>query len=155
MAHSHRAKAEAKIVFDVCHLLPAANEVCEGYVFTPVCQSFCSQGGRSAPVHAGMHTPRPEVDPHPHSLCSQKQAPPRTRGRHPTPPHNTRGRHPLGPEADPPPPQDQRQAPPLGQVHAGRYGQQAGGTHNTGMQSCSFNFFAFRLIFFAFVPTFA
>ena len=25
-------------------LLPPANEVCEGYVFTPVCQSFCSQG---------------------------------------------------------------------------------------------------------------
>ena len=25
--------------------LPPANEVCEGYVFTPVCQSFCSQGG--------------------------------------------------------------------------------------------------------------
>ena len=26
-------------------LLPPANEVCEGYVFTPVCQSFCSQWG--------------------------------------------------------------------------------------------------------------
>ena len=26
-------------------LLPPANVVCEGYVFTPVCQSFCSQGG--------------------------------------------------------------------------------------------------------------
>ena len=26
-------------------LLPPANEVCEGYVFTPVCQSFCSGGG--------------------------------------------------------------------------------------------------------------
>ena len=25
-------------------LLPSANVVCEGYVFTPVCQSFCSQG---------------------------------------------------------------------------------------------------------------
>ena len=24
--------------------LPPANEVCEGYVFTPVCQSFCSRG---------------------------------------------------------------------------------------------------------------
>ena len=24
---------------------PPANVVCEGYVFTPVCQSFCSQGG--------------------------------------------------------------------------------------------------------------
>ena len=25
-------------------ILPT-NKVCEGYVFTPVCQSFCSQGG--------------------------------------------------------------------------------------------------------------
>ena len=25
--------------------LPPANEVCEGYVSTPVCQSFCSQEG--------------------------------------------------------------------------------------------------------------
>ena len=24
---------------------PPANVVCEGYVFKPVCQSFCSQGG--------------------------------------------------------------------------------------------------------------
>ena len=27
-------------------------------------------------------------------------------------------------------------APPLGAEHAGRYGQRAGGTHPTGMQSC-------------------
>ena len=25
--------------------IPPTNKVCEGYVFTPVCQSFCSQGG--------------------------------------------------------------------------------------------------------------
>ena len=31
-------------------LLPPSNEVCEGYVFTPVCQSFRSQGGRG--VHS-------------------------------------------------------------------------------------------------------
>ena len=60
-------------------------------------------------------------------------------------------RHPLGanparvdtPRADPPgtrhPPQEQ--TPPLCRhhpcaVHAGRYGQQAGGMHPTGMQSC-------------------
>ena len=35
-------------------LLPPANKICEGYVFTPVCQSFCSQGG----TWAG--TPPPE-----------------------------------------------------------------------------------------------
>ena len=28
----------------------------KGNVFTPVCQSFCSQGGLSASVHAGIHT---------------------------------------------------------------------------------------------------
>ena len=28
-------------------LLPPANEVCEDYVFSPVCQLFCSQGGGS------------------------------------------------------------------------------------------------------------
>ena len=27
--------------------LPHANEVCEGYVFTGVCHSFCSRGGRA------------------------------------------------------------------------------------------------------------
>ena len=36
--------------------LPPANEVCEVYVFTPVCQSFCSQGGRGcAWLPGGMH----------------------------------------------------------------------------------------------------
>ena len=35
-------------------LLPPANEVCEGYVFTGVC---LSAGGVSAPLHAGIHSP--------------------------------------------------------------------------------------------------
>ena len=35
-------------------LLPSTNEVCEGYVFTPVCQSFCSQGGCPGPVPGCM-----------------------------------------------------------------------------------------------------
>ena len=36
-------------------LLPPANEVYEGYVFTPVCQSFCSGGGwtRGVPALGG------------------------------------------------------------------------------------------------------
>ena len=33
------------VVFCPRALLPPANEVFEGYVFTPVCQSFCSQEG--------------------------------------------------------------------------------------------------------------
>ena len=72
---------------------------------------------------------------------------PGTRGRHPHPPPcGTRGRHPPGsrhppPEQTPPPPswnkaQPPEQTHPPGAVHAGRYGQQAGGTHPTGMQSC-------------------
>ena len=35
-----------------CSFLPPANEVCEGYVFTPVCQSFCSRG-RGVPGPGG------------------------------------------------------------------------------------------------------
>ena len=35
--------------------------LCEGYVFTPVCQSFCLRGG-SAPVYYGIH-PHWEADP--------------------------------------------------------------------------------------------
>ena len=34
------------------------------------------------------------------------------------------------------PPRDQRQTAPPCAVHAGRYGQQAGGTHPTGMHTC-------------------
>ena len=64
--------------------------------------------GRSAPVHAGIHTPGPETDP------------PGTIGRHP--------------QEQTPPLQDQRQTPPQA-VHAGRYGQQAGDTHPTGMHT--------------------
>ena len=58
-------------------------------------------------VHRGdLQWPPLHAGIHPH----QRQAPP---------PHWTRGRHPS-PSA----------------VHAGRYGQQTGGTHPTGMQSC-------------------
>ena len=32
-------------------LLPPANVVCEGYVFTGVCHSFCSQGGGGRACH--------------------------------------------------------------------------------------------------------
>ena len=113
------------------HLLPPATKLGQGNIFRSVCQEFCSRGGGSAPLPAGIHTPGPEAGtPHP-----------RTRGRHPPPqdqrqaPFWTTGRHPC-PGQTPP---DQRQAPP-GTVHAGRYEQQVGGTHPTGMQSCLFLF---------------
>ena len=40
--------------FTVKSFLPPANEVCEGYVFTPVSQSFCSQGGACVVVGGGV-----------------------------------------------------------------------------------------------------
>ena len=82
--------------------------------------------------------------------------PPWTRGRHPpgadTPPRCRPPQiRPPGPEVDTPleqtPPPRSRPPragtplgadtpPPLGAVYAGRYGQQAGGTHPTGMHTC-------------------
>ena len=35
----------------------------KGNVFTPICQSFCSQEGVSASVHAGIHTPPGQTSP--------------------------------------------------------------------------------------------
>ena len=55
--------------------LPPANEVCEGYVFTSVCQSFCSQGV-SVSVHAGIHTPHP---PPPEQTPWSRHTPSRSR----------------------------------------------------------------------------
>ena len=77
-------------------LLPPANEICEGYVFTGVCLSMGR--GVSALLHAGIHTLGPEAD-------TPWADPPGTRGRHPP-----------------------------AQCMLG-YGQQAGGTHPTGMHS--------------------
>ena len=82
-------------------LLLPANEVCEGYVFTPVCHSV--HGGGSVCLSACWDTPPPG-------------------SRHPSwsiHPH-------LG--ADTPP----------CAVHAGRYGQQAGGMHPTVMHTFLF-----------------
>ena len=85
-------------------LLPA-NKVCEGYVFTPVCQRFCSQGVCLLQCMLG-YTPH--------------------QSRHSPSGANT-------PRADT---QPMSIHPPPCAVHAGRYGQQAGGTHPTGMHTC-------------------
>ena len=74
------------------NLLPPANEVCEGYVFTRVCHSVHRGGGCMPQCMMGYYPPGP-------GTRGWDQAPPRA-------------------------------------VHAGRYGQQAGGMHPTGMQSC-------------------
>ena len=87
--------------------------------FTPVCQSFCLRGGVSASVHAEIHTPQSRHLPG---------------SRHPPGVDTPRSRHPLEqttPWSRHPP----KQTPPC-TVHAERYGQQAGGTHPTGMHTC-------------------
>ena len=86
----------------ITSLLPPANEVCEGYVFTGVCLST-----------GGLWQTPPWAD-HP---------PPLGQTPHHWADHPPLGRHP--PTSPPPPVQCM-----LG------YGQQAGGTHPTGMHSC-------------------
>ena len=50
--------------------LPPANEVCQGYVFTCVCQSFCSQEGvvsqHALQVSGGCYSRMPCRSPGPH-----------------------------------------------------------------------------------------
>ena len=108
----------------------------QGNIFTPVCHSFCSQGGRgSASVHAGI-PPREQTQP-----PREQTQPPREQtqppgSRHPLweqiPPWT---RHPPTPQtrlpgADLPP----EQTSPRKQTPA--YGLRAAGTHPTGMHSC-------------------
>ena len=84
----------------------------QGNIFSSLCQEFCTQG---VFLSACWETPSPQ------SRHPWEQTPPQTR-------------HPVGPGI----PWEQMGAdtPPC-VVHAGRYGQQAGGMHPTGMQSCS------------------
>ena len=114
--------------------LPPANEVCEGYVFTPVCQSFCSsvhRGGVPGQVH-------------PRQVHLQACSPPAA-----TPPgqvHPQAGT-PLLPDrytprqVHPPGRYTPQASTPPGAVHAGRYGQQVSSTHPTGMHSFLVNRF--------------
>ena len=71
----------------------------QGNIFTPVCHSFCSQGGGSASVHAGMPPP-----PRPPGAAPLEQTPPGSR----PPPEQT-------PRPDPP-----DQTPPPGADPPGR-----------------------------------
>ena len=95
--------------------------------FTRVCDSVHNRGVGSASLHAWIHLPRPEAGiPLEPEAC--------------IPPEPEAG-IPPEPEAGIPP--EPEAGTPLGAytptptaVHAGTYGQQAGGTHPTGMQSC-------------------
>ena len=116
------------IEFTQCYR--AAMKLGQGYVFTGVCDSVHREG--TAPLHARIyrhHQPPP---------WDQRQAPPPTRYQPPT-----RTRHPPKPGTTPAgadTPFQTRHAlqtrTPSSAVHAGRYGQQTGSTHPTGMQSC-------------------
>ena len=99
------------------HLLPPANEVWEGYVFIGVC---LSTWGVSASGPGGCLPPPPQAD-----TPLGKHAPRQT----PLP----LGKHPPG--QTPPLPNACWDTPPF-LVDTTGYGQQAGGTHPTGMHSC-------------------
>ena len=99
----------------------------QGNIFRSVCQEFCPQGGSAwpgTPPGPGRYTPPGTRQVHPPAPGS---TPPGTRQVHPPP---GPGRFtPPGPGRYTPP--DQAGTPPP------RYGQRAGGTHPTGMQSCN------------------
>ena len=127
----------------VSFLLPPANEVLHlsvsHYVHSGgggVCLSACwdthspqeqtSPRGADTPLEqislGGRHSPEqtsPRADTHP-----QEQTPPPRADTHP--------QEQTHPEADTHP---REQTPPCA-VHAGRYGQEVGGTHPTGMHTC-------------------
>ena len=88
----------------------------QGNIFSSVCQEFCSQEQEQAPPSPSEEQTPLRADPLPWD-----QAPPAPHSPGPG----------TSPEQTPP-----RCRPPCA-VHAGRYGQQAGGIHPTGMQSCS------------------
>ena len=123
-----KAKGCAKL------LLPPVNEVCEGYVFTPVCQSFCSQRG-GGQIPPSRYTPQAGTPPGrytPRQVHPLASTPP---GRYTplagTPPGQV---HPLG--AGTPP----WQVHLLATVHAGIWS-------TSGQYASHWNAFLFRTIF--------
>ena len=95
-----------------------------------VCQEFCPRGG------GGLWS----LGRHPLGRHPRRADPPGS--RHPLEKTSPRSRHsPLPGSRQPPIPWEQTSPPPgvdptPGTVYAGRYGQQAGGTHPTGMNTC-------------------
>ena len=123
---------------------PPATKLRQGNVFTPVCQSFCSQRGWADPPGVGQ-TPPLDADP-PWMQTPRVGRPPQMQTPTPLdadPPWV--GLTPGG-WADPPgwtdPPGCR---PPLGWGPSPRYGQQADGMHSTGMHTCYEEFFELEL----------
>ena len=132
-------------------------------IFRSMCQEFCPQGvgvpGKVHPLKTRQgHPPRNQAGTPPRTRQVHpprtRQVPPGTRQVQPPLPW-TRQVHPLGPGRYSPwtrypwdqvHPLDQAGTPALA-VHAGRYGQQAGGTHPTGMHSCYLNVIMFLMCY--------
>ena len=119
--------------------LPPATKLGQGFVFTGVCDSVHRGGGSTWPgtppgpgtppwdqVHPPDQVPPDQVHPLDQVHPPGPGTPPGTRYN----PSQTRYT-PPGPGTPPQP-----GTPPPSAEHAGRYGQCAGGTHPTGMQSC-------------------
>ena len=95
----------------------------QGNIFRSVCQEFCSEGGCLPHCMLG------------YIPLDRRQAPP---GVDLSPGTDPQEQTPPEPEAGSYPPPS-RSPSPHGAAHAGKYGQQAGSTHPTGMQSsCRF-----------------
>ena len=97
--------------------------------YTPTRYTLLGSKPPRAGTSPGRYTPR---QMHPLSRYTSPAGTPSPRQVHPragTPPAGT-------PPAGTPPAGTPPAGTPPGAVHAGRYGQQAGGTHPTGMQSC-------------------
>ena len=104
-------------------------------MFLHVCVILLTGG--SASVHVGIPPPREQTPPRA-GTPPQEQTPP---SRHSPGPGTPLKQTPMGSRHPPGPGTPWEQTPP-GAEHARRYGQRAGGTHPTGMQSCLFNFSA-------------
>ena len=123
-------------VNDTLSLVPPANEICEVYVaFVVMLQCCHCMLGYTQPP-----TPRTRGR-HPSRAGPSRADPPGS--RHPPPeltsPHRSRhppGVDPLRADTSPPGSRHPLRADTPSAVHAGRYGQQAGSTHPTGMYTC-------------------
>ena len=125
-------------------LLPPTSKVCEVYVFTPVCQSFCSQGSTWAGTHPGQVLPLGRYPLSRYTLSGKVHHPwESTFPRVGTPPLGRYRPGKYNPPAGTPPGQVQPQAGTSPQNsaigHAGRYGP-------NGCCACCWN--AFLLIVF-------
>ena len=106
-------------------------------IFSVACVKNSVHRGGSAPLHAGI----PPWDQAPPEPDTTQPLAPDTQPWDQTPPGT---KHPPGPDTSPLGPGT---PPPQQCMHAGRYGQQAGGTHPTGMQFCLLERWGCLLIF--------